>query len=193
MWPTMVGPLLRSMAAEVLQPSTKPTRSTSATDRLILRAASIFATLAQPSFATVFGYAQRWRIEDFHRTWKSGTCRVEKGTGPQGPGQDSHDLLAARGSVDCSTSTTGRRRERRRSNMAPDGKAKARTSHLRFPRRLATKHCALRSPPHLRSTFRCVTGSTDLRKDRCRPFPSTARTRAHRRERPSSQSGSTSF
>ncbi|HEX9016205.1 MAG TPA: IS4 family transposase [Chloroflexota bacterium] len=25
----------------------------------------------------VFGYAQRWRIEDFHRTWKSGTCRVE--------------------------------------------------------------------------------------------------------------------
>jgi hypothetical protein len=26
----------------------------------------------------VFGYAQRWRIEDFHRTWKSGTCRVEE-------------------------------------------------------------------------------------------------------------------
>ena len=26
----------------------------------------------------VFAYAQRWRIEDFHRTWKSGTCRVEE-------------------------------------------------------------------------------------------------------------------
>jgi hypothetical protein len=26
----------------------------------------------------VFGYAQRWRIEEFHRTWKSGTCRVEE-------------------------------------------------------------------------------------------------------------------
>ena len=26
----------------------------------------------------IFGYAQRWRIEDFHRTWKSGTCRVEE-------------------------------------------------------------------------------------------------------------------
>lgn len=26
----------------------------------------------------VFGYAQRWRIEDFHRTWKSGACCVEE-------------------------------------------------------------------------------------------------------------------
>lgn len=26
----------------------------------------------------VLGYAQRWRIEDFHRTWKSGTCGVEE-------------------------------------------------------------------------------------------------------------------
>lgn len=25
----------------------------------------------------LFGYAQRWRIEDLHRTWKSGACRVE--------------------------------------------------------------------------------------------------------------------
>jgi hypothetical protein len=25
----------------------------------------------------VFGYAQRWRIEEFHRTWKSGTCDAE--------------------------------------------------------------------------------------------------------------------
>ena len=26
----------------------------------------------------VFGYAQRWRIEEFHRTWKSGACQVEE-------------------------------------------------------------------------------------------------------------------
>jgi hypothetical protein len=26
----------------------------------------------------VYGYAQRWRIEEFHRTWKSGSCRVEE-------------------------------------------------------------------------------------------------------------------
>jgi len=25
----------------------------------------------------VFGYSQRWRIEEFHRAWKSGVCRVE--------------------------------------------------------------------------------------------------------------------
>jgi hypothetical protein len=25
----------------------------------------------------VFGYTQRWRIEDFHKTWKSGVCDVE--------------------------------------------------------------------------------------------------------------------
>lgn len=28
--------------------------------------------------AIVSGYALRWRIEDFHRTWKSGLCRVEE-------------------------------------------------------------------------------------------------------------------
>jgi hypothetical protein len=26
----------------------------------------------------ILGYAQRWRVEDFHRTWKNGTCRVEE-------------------------------------------------------------------------------------------------------------------
>lgn len=25
----------------------------------------------------VFGYSQRWRVEEFHRAWKSGACRVE--------------------------------------------------------------------------------------------------------------------
>lgn len=28
--------------------------------------------------AVVQGYEQRWRIEDFHRAWKSGVCRVEE-------------------------------------------------------------------------------------------------------------------
>lgn len=26
----------------------------------------------------IFAYSQRWRIEDFHRTWKTGACRVEQ-------------------------------------------------------------------------------------------------------------------
>jgi len=28
--------------------------------------------------AVVVGYTRRWRIEDFHRTWKSSSCRVEE-------------------------------------------------------------------------------------------------------------------
>lgn len=35
------------------------------------------ATDLESAVAVVFGYAQRWRIEDFHRTWKTGNCRVE--------------------------------------------------------------------------------------------------------------------
>jgi hypothetical protein len=26
----------------------------------------------------IFGYSQRWRIEEFHRTWKTGACNVEQ-------------------------------------------------------------------------------------------------------------------
>ena len=32
----------------------------------------------QSAQEVVFGYSQRWRIEDFHRTWKTGACRVEE-------------------------------------------------------------------------------------------------------------------
>jgi hypothetical protein len=31
----------------------------------------------QDACLVIYGYAQRWRIEDFHRTWKSGTCDIE--------------------------------------------------------------------------------------------------------------------
>ena len=27
--------------------------------------------------AVLRGYAMRWRIEEFHKTWKSGRCHVE--------------------------------------------------------------------------------------------------------------------
>jgi hypothetical protein len=33
---------------------------------------------AQDAVDTVARYAKRWRIEDFHRTWKRGACRVEE-------------------------------------------------------------------------------------------------------------------
>jgi Transposase DNA-binding len=32
----------------------------------------------QDLFRVVFGYSMRWRIEELHRTWKSGACRVEE-------------------------------------------------------------------------------------------------------------------
>jgi hypothetical protein len=32
----------------------------------------------QDLFQVVFGYSMRWRIEELHRTWKSGACRVEE-------------------------------------------------------------------------------------------------------------------
>lgn len=34
-------------------------------------------TTAAEACAVVRGYTMRWRIEDFHKTWKSGACRVE--------------------------------------------------------------------------------------------------------------------
>lgn len=34
-------------------------------------------TLAEAT-EVIFGYAQRWRIEEFHKTWKSGACQVEQ-------------------------------------------------------------------------------------------------------------------
>jgi hypothetical protein len=41
----------------------------------------LLTTVPAPSFEqarqVIFGYTQRWRIEDFHKLWKSGACRVE--------------------------------------------------------------------------------------------------------------------
>jgi hypothetical protein len=45
-------------------------------DWLLLTNAPV--TTTQEAQQVVFGYAQRWRIEDFHKTWKSGACDVEK-------------------------------------------------------------------------------------------------------------------
>jgi hypothetical protein len=33
---------------------------------------------AEDALLVVRGYCQRWRIEDFHKTWKSGACNVEQ-------------------------------------------------------------------------------------------------------------------
>jgi Transposase DDE domain len=42
----------------------------------------LFTTYLISDFAdaclVVWGYAQRWRVEEFHRAWKSGACRVEE-------------------------------------------------------------------------------------------------------------------
>ena len=39
---------------------------------------SVDVTTAKTACETLRRYALRWRIEDFHRTWKSGLCRVEE-------------------------------------------------------------------------------------------------------------------
>jgi len=42
---------------------------------LLLTSASV-STLSNAK-RVIYGYTQRWRIEDFHKTWKSGACNVE--------------------------------------------------------------------------------------------------------------------
>lgn len=36
------------------------------------------ATEAEAALQVLHGYTQRWRIEEFHKTWKSGACQVER-------------------------------------------------------------------------------------------------------------------
>jgi hypothetical protein len=51
-------------------PGEKPIEWTLLTNRTILT--------TQDLLDVVFGYSMRWRIEELHRTWKSGACRVEQ-------------------------------------------------------------------------------------------------------------------
>lgn len=39
---------------------------------------SVESSSFEQACRVVFGYSQRWRIEEFHRTWKSGACKVEE-------------------------------------------------------------------------------------------------------------------
>ena len=50
-------------------PGERPIEWTLLTNRPILT--------TQDLLDVVFGYSMRWRIEELHRTWKSGACRVE--------------------------------------------------------------------------------------------------------------------
>ena len=45
-------------------------------DWLLLTSAPV--DTMESAMLVVRGYAQRWRIEDFHKSWKSGGCRVEE-------------------------------------------------------------------------------------------------------------------
>ena len=51
-------------------PGERPIEWTLLTNRPILT--------TQNLLDVVFGYSMRWRIEELHRTWKSGACRVEQ-------------------------------------------------------------------------------------------------------------------
>lgn len=39
---------------------------------------SVECSSLEQACRVIFGYSQRWRIEEFHRTWKSGACNVEQ-------------------------------------------------------------------------------------------------------------------
>ena len=60
----------------VLVSEPRPPPGEEGLDWLLFTTAPV-ATL-QAAIAVVFGYAQRWRIEEFHRAWKTGTCNVEE-------------------------------------------------------------------------------------------------------------------
>jgi hypothetical protein len=57
----------------VSEPSPPPGEE--ALDWLLFTTAPVDAL--EDAVAVVVGYSQRWRIEEFHRAWKSGTCNVE--------------------------------------------------------------------------------------------------------------------
>ena len=44
-------------------------------DWMLLTNTSVASMAA--ALEVVYGYTQRWRVEDFHRTWKTGACNVE--------------------------------------------------------------------------------------------------------------------
>jgi hypothetical protein len=54
----------------------RPPRGQKALDWMLLTHATV-ATFKQAK-AIVFGYCQRWRVEDFHKSWKTGCCNVEQ-------------------------------------------------------------------------------------------------------------------
>lgn len=59
----------------VLVSEPSPPDGEEALDWLLFTTAPVDAFESAVSVA--FGYSQRWRIEEFHRAWKSGTCNVE--------------------------------------------------------------------------------------------------------------------
>jgi hypothetical protein len=59
----------------VLAREMNPPRGTDPIEWLLLTTAAV-GTLEEARLV-IFGYSQRWRIEDFHKAWKSGVCDVE--------------------------------------------------------------------------------------------------------------------
>lgn len=59
----------------VLAREVSPPQDQEPVEWLLLTTAPV--TTFEEAKQVVFGYTQRWRIEDFHRAWKSGVCDVE--------------------------------------------------------------------------------------------------------------------
>ena len=54
----------------------RPPKGEKPLDWILLTNASVM-TLAQAQ-EVIYGYTQRWRIEEFHKTWKTGACKTEE-------------------------------------------------------------------------------------------------------------------
>jgi hypothetical protein len=67
---SMAVNVVQALERDTTPQGEKPIEWTLLTNRTIATSGDLMAV--------VFGYSMRWRIEELHRTWKSGACRVEE-------------------------------------------------------------------------------------------------------------------
>ena len=136
----------------------------------------------EDALKVIVGYAMRWRVEEFHRTWKSGETDVE-----------STQLESAHAVMVWATilATVAVRIERlkRLARQHPDSASHRRLQHLRGPgpQDAALRREASQSPSHHRSSRRLarrarrlrgeVLEETEARRRRARPWPTHPPTR----------------
>jgi hypothetical protein len=75
LWPSQRRTPMRVWAVRVLEVGTNPDGEEPIEWRLLTTRPVL---TAEDAHEVVIGYATRWRIEEFHKVWKSSACRVEE-------------------------------------------------------------------------------------------------------------------